>query len=81
MNKIVLEPIINKHGDDLKFLSRQYNQTVSIRVKAKIQFNNLLDEIISGINMILSRTTGNSSKILYDFVEKFRNFEKIRSKS
>ena len=32
--------------NDLKFLSRQYNQIVSIRVKAKIQFNNLLDEIM-----------------------------------
>ncbi|MBY7024820.1 IS110 family transposase [Clostridium botulinum] len=67
--------------NDLKFLSRQYNQTVSIRVKVKIQLNNLLDEIMPGINMILTRTTNNSSKILYDFVEKFEHFEKIRCKS
>lgn len=65
---------------DLKFLSRQYNQTVSIRVKAKIQFNNLLDEIMPGINTILTRTTGNSSKILYDFVEKYEHFDNIKRK-
>lgn len=66
--------------NDLKFLSRQYNQIVSIRVKAKIQFNNLLDEIMPGINKILTRTTGNSSKILYDFVEKYEHFDNIKRK-
>lgn len=71
----------NEKYNDLKFLSRQYNQTVSIRVKVKIQLNNLLDEIMPGINIILTRTTNNSSKILYDFVEKFEHFEKIRCKS
>ncbi|OOM81999.1 hypothetical protein CLPUN_06440 [Clostridium puniceum] len=34
-----------------------------------------------GINTILSRTTGNSSKILYDFVEKFEHFENIKCRS
>ena len=67
--------------NDLKFLSRQYNQIVSIRVKAKIQFNNLLDEIMPGINKILTRTTGNSSKILYDFVKKYEHFDNIKRKS
>ena len=44
--------------NDLKFLSRQYNQTVSILVKSKIQFNNLLDEIMLGINMISLKSLG-----------------------
>lgn len=66
--------------NDLKFLSRQYNQIVSIRVNANIQFNNLLDEIMPGINKILTRTTGNSSKILYDFVEKHEHFDNIKRK-
>lgn len=66
--------------NDLKFLSRQYNQIVSIRVKAKIQFNNLLDEIMPGISKILTRTTDNSSKILYNFVEKYEHFDNIKRK-
>lgn len=66
--------------NDLKFLSRQYNQIVSIRVNANIQFNNLLDEIMPGINKILTRTTGNLSKILYDFVEKHEHFDNIKRK-
>lgn len=66
---------------DLKFLSRQYNQTVSIRVNAKVQLSNLLDEIMPGIQTIIRTTTGNSSKILYDFVDKYEHFDKIRVKS
>lgn len=33
-----------------------------------------------GINKILTRTTGNSSKILYDFVEKYEHFYNIKRK-
>lgn len=66
---------------DLRFLSRQYNQTVSIRVNAKVQLNNLLDEIMPGIQTILRTVTGKSNKILYDFVEKYEHFDKIKVKS
>jgi transposase len=66
---------------DLRFLSRQYNQTVSIRVKAKIQLNNLLDEIMPGIQILLRTTTAKPNKILYDFIEKYEHFDKIRAKS
>jgi transposase len=66
---------------DLRFLSRQYNQTISIRVNAKVQLNNLLDEIMPGIQTILRTTTGKPNKILYDFVEKYEHFDKIRVKS
>jgi transposase len=53
----------------IKILARQYNQTIPIRVKAKVQLNNLLDEIMPGIQTILRTTTENPNKILYDFVE------------
>lgn len=66
---------------DLRFLSRQYNQTVSIRVNAKVQLNNLLDEIMPGIQTILRTTTGKPNKILYDFVEEYKHFDNIRLKS
>ncbi|MCT8975963.1 IS110 family transposase [Clostridium sp. CX1] len=66
---------------DLRFLSRQYNQTVSIRVNAKVQLNNLLDEIMPGIQTILRTTTGKPNKILYDFVEEYEHFDNIRAKS
>lgn len=66
---------------DLRFLSRQYNQTVSMRVNAKVQLNNLLDEIMPGIQNILRTTTGKPNKILYDFVEEYEHFDNIRVKS
>lgn len=43
-----------------------------------MQFNNPLDEIMPEINIILTRITGNSSKILYDFVEKYEYFDNIK---
>ncbi|AKN32897.1 transposase [Clostridium carboxidivorans P7] len=48
---------------DLRFLSRQYNQTVSIRVNAKVQLTNLLDEIMPGIQTILRTTTGKPKNV------------------
>lgn len=39
--------------DDLRFLSRQYSQSVSLKVKVRVQMANLLDEIMPGIQNII----------------------------
>jgi transposase len=66
---------------ELKFLSRQYSQLVSMRIKAKVQLNHLLDEIMPGIKTVFTGNPSNPNQILYDFIEKFEHFELIRKKS
>lgn len=64
--------------DDLKFLSRQYNQCISMKVKARVQTANLLDEIMPGIQDIIpisSRYLENT--LFFDFIEKYQNYENI----
>ena len=64
--------------EDLKFLSRQYSQSVSMKVKARVQLSNLLDEIMPGIQNIIpisSRYLENT--LFFDFVEKYQSYEKI----
>lgn len=64
--------------EDLKFLSRQYNQSVSMKVKARVQLANLLDEIMPGIQNIIpisSRYLENT--LFFDFVEKYQSYERI----
>lgn len=64
--------------EDLKFLSRQYNQSISLKVKTRVQLANLLDEIMPGIQNIIpisSRYLENT--LFFDFVEKYQSYEKI----
>ena len=64
--------------EDLKFLSRQYSQSVSMKVKARVQLSKLLDEIMPGIQNIIpisSRYLENT--LFFDFVEKYQSYEKI----
>lgn len=64
--------------DDLKFLSRQYSQSISMKVKARVQMANLLDEIMPGIQNIIpisSRYLENT--LFFDFVEKYQSYERI----
>jgi len=66
---------------DLTFLSRQYQQTVSLRIKARIQLNNLLEEIMSGIKNIFSSNNAPSptQNLFLDFEEKYESFDRIRN--
>ena len=66
--------------DDLKFLSRQYNQTVTMKVKARVQLGNLLDEMMPGIQTLFaSNNASNPSQNIYlDFVEKYECFDTIK---
>lgn len=70
---------MEKQYDDLKFLSRQYNQTMSMKVKAKVQLAHLLDLIMPGIKPVFrSNTVDTTRNILYDFIEKYQHFDTIR---
>lgn len=66
---------------DLKFLSRQYQQVVSLKTKSRVQLNNLLDEIMPGIQKLFaSNNAPNSTQnIFLDFIEKYESFDRIRN--
>lgn len=71
---------IDEKYNDLKFLSRQYNQNVSMKVKARVQLSNLLDEIMPGIQSILtSNTYDPDDNLLYRFIEKYESFDTIKA--
>lgn len=67
--------------DDLKFLSRQYQQIISLKTKSRVQLNNLLDEIMPGIQKLFaSNNAPNGNQNLFlDFIEKYESFDKIRN--
>jgi transposase len=74
--------VINEKYDDLKFLSRQYNQCISMKIKARVQLSNLLDEIMPGIqNILTSNTADPEDNFLYRFIEKYESFDTIKSLS
>ena len=60
---------------ELKLLARQYYQTTSIFIKAKINFGNLCDQVMPGVQDIVSDSAGRHK--LTDFVERYRHFAHI----
>ena len=70
---------VNQKYDDLRFLSRQYNQCISMKVKARVQMANLLDETMPGIQKLLSsNSTTAENSLFFDFIEKYENFDTIQ---
>lgn len=70
-------PLDQKYND-LKFLARQYHQCISMKVKARVQTANLLDEIMPGLqNIIPISSKYLENTFFFDFVEKYQNYEKI----
>jgi len=64
--------------DELRFLSRQYNQMISMKVKSKVQLSNLLDEIMPGIRkLFLTSSISPEDNRLYSFIEEFEHFDLI----
>jgi len=65
--------------EDLRFLSRQYNQRISILTVNKVQLLALLDQTMPGITSLLplkSRDPDNC--VLLRFIKRFKSFEMIR---
>jgi transposase len=70
-------PLEQKY-EDLKFLSRQYNQRISYLTKTKVQLLNLLDETMPGITTYLKfRSRHSESCVLLLFIKKYGSFDNI----
>lgn len=61
--------------DELRFLARQYYQFTSILVKAKVNFSNLLDQVMPGISDLLQNQKDNHK--LTEFVDRYIHFQTI----
>ena len=61
--------------DELRFLARQYYQITAILVKAKVNFSNLLDQVMPGISNLLQNNNDNHK--LTKFVDRYIHFQKI----
>lgn len=61
--------------DELRFLARQYYQITTILVKAKVNFSNLIDQVMPGISNIL-HNQGDNHK-LTEFVSRYIHFQAI----
>ncbi len=60
---------------ELKLLARQYYQTVSMLIKAKVNLNNLLDQVMPGIVDLMSDSASNHK--LTDFVARYWHYGRI----
>ena len=60
---------------ELKLLARQYYQTVSMLVKAKVNLSNLLDQTMPGIKNLMNDSSGNHK--LTDFVKRYYHYGHI----
>ena len=64
--------------EDLKFLSRQYNQRINLFSKLKVQLLDLLDQTMPGITKILQLKSRNPETCtLLLFVKRFKSFDEI----
>lgn len=61
--------------DELRFLARQYYQITSILVKAKVNFSNLLDQVMPGISDIFQNQGYNH--MLTEFVSRYIHFQAL----
>ena len=72
-------PMDQKYAD-LRFLSSQYRQRISMVTKSKVQLINLLDESMPGITKILALKSRNPEKcMLLQFIKRFHSFDYINS--
>lgn len=66
---------INEVYYDLKLLARQYYQTTSLLVKAKVNLSNLLDQVMPNIQALLK--TDSYSQKLEEFIKRYIHFDNI----
>ena len=77
--RLVPYSFMEQKYEDLKFLSRQYQQRISFVVKLKVQLNNLLDQTMPGIMKILELKSRNPEKCaLLLFIKRFKSFDEIQ---
>jgi len=66
---------VGKAYSELRILSRQYHQMMSLTVKSKVNLSNLLDQVMPEIKTLLKDTDSNNK--LTDFVRRYCHFENI----
>ena len=77
--RLVPYSFMEQKYEDLKFLSRQYQQRISFVVKLKVQLTNLLDQTMPGITKILELKSRNPEKCaLLLFIKRFKSFDEIQ---
>lgn len=60
---------------ELKLLARQYYQTMSMLIKAKVNLSNLMDEVMPNINDLMQDSTSNHK--LTDFIKRYIHYQNI----
>ena len=71
---------LDQKYEDLKFLSRQYNQRISTVSYTKTQLTNLLDETMPGITSLLKLKSRRPDKCaLLLFIKKYGSFDRIKA--
>ena len=77
--KLVPHSSVDQKYEDLKFLSRQYDQRISALTVSKVQLLNLLDETMPGITRILPLKSRHPEEcVLLLFIKRFRSFDEIK---
>lgn len=77
---LIPHTIVLKQYEDLKFLSRQYNQAISVKIKLKIQMDLLLESVMPGIKRIYSyNSKPQNNNSLYGFIEKYKHINNIKT--
>ena len=77
--KLVPYSFMEQKYEDLKFLSRQYDQRIAFVAKLKIQLINLLDQTMPGITKILALKSRNPEKsALMLFIKRYKSFDEIQ---
>lgn len=76
--KLVPYNSLEQKYEDLKFLSRQYNQRISSVSYTKVQLINLLDQTMPGITRLLPLKSRNPEQcVLLLFIKRFKSFDEI----
>ena len=77
--KLVPYSSMEQKYEDLKFLSRQYQQRISFVSTLKVQLINMLDQTMPGITKILALKSRDPEKCaLLIFIKRYKSFDEIQ---
>ena len=77
--RLVPYSFMEQKYEDLKFLSRQYQQRISFVSTLKVQLINLLDQTMPGITKVLPLKSSNPEKCtLLLFIKRYKSFDEIQ---
>ena len=78
--KLIPYSSMEQKYEDLKFLSRQYQQRISFVSTLKVQLINMLDQTMPGITKILALKSRDPEKCaLLLFIKRYKSFDEIQS--